>query len=83
MKTSEKIEMVINELKDIKRNAEEFEYWKEEFIKRLKENIKTRFKSMQTKEAQKDEISCKLLEDIYIKPTFEEIDKLAGEELAK
>lgn len=49
----------------------------EDYKKRLKENIHSRLKSMQTEEAQKDKTSCYLLENLWIKPIFEEIDNLS------
>ena len=50
-------------------------------VKRLKENVRKRFASMQTEEAREDRIACKLLNDLYIKPTEEEIDKIFGKDL--
>lgn len=52
-----------------------------EFIRLLKEEYRKEMKLRQTKDARNDLIACKLLEDLYFKPLFQIIDKLAGEKL--
>jgi len=59
---------------------------KEEFNKKVDEFEKSmikRLKSMQTDEAKKDKIANKFLEDLYIRPLKEEINKIFGEEKSK
>ena len=52
-------------------------------VKELKDETRKHFREMQTEEARKDLIACKLLEDLYLKNFDKCIDKIFGDKLSQ